>query len=95
MCKRYASSSERSTRKPIVAEVAPESVATRPLGPALLTSLRWLNLQNNPNLTDMQALLDNTGLGAGDTVYLWSTNVRCADVAALQDKGVTVYSDCP
>ena len=43
----------------------------------------------------MQALLDNTGLGAGDTVYLWSTNVRCADVAALQDKGVTVYSDCP
>jgi hypothetical protein len=43
----------------------------------------------------MQALLDNTGLGAGATVYLWSTNVRCADVAALQARGVTVYSDCP
>jgi len=59
-----------------------------------LTRLTWLNLQSNPNLTDIQPLLDNTGLGAGDTVYLWSTNVRCTDVAALEAKGVEVQSDC-
>jgi hypothetical protein len=40
-------------------------------------------------------LLDNTGLGAGDTVYLQFTNVSCTDVAALEAKGVTVLSDCP
>jgi hypothetical protein len=40
-------------------------------------------------------LLDNAGLGAGDRVGLQSTNVSCADVAALRAKGVTVYSDCP
>jgi hypothetical protein len=39
-------------------------------------------------------LLDNTGLGAGDTVDLRSTSVSCTDVAALQAKGVTVLSDC-
>ena len=53
-----------------------------------------LNLSNNPNLTTIQPLLDNEGLGAGDTVYLQSTSVRCTDVAALQAKGVTVTSDC-
>ncbi len=60
-----------------------------------LTSLWELDLSSNPNLTDIQPLLDNTGLGAGDTVDLRSTNVSCADVAALQAKGVTVQSDCP
>jgi Leucine-rich repeat (LRR) protein len=60
-----------------------------------LTSLSKLWLTNNPALTDIQPLLDNTGLGAGDTVWLASTNVSCTDLAALQAKGVTVYSDCP
>jgi len=46
----------------------------------------------NPDLTDIQPLLDNTGLGAGDTVYLQATSVSCTDVAALQAKGVTVQS---
>ena len=54
-----------------------------------------LNLSNNPNLTNIQPLLANTGLGAGDSVDLRSTNVSCADVAALEAKGVTVGSDCP
>ena len=40
------------------------------------------------------ALLDNTGLGAGDIVYLQRTNVSCTDVAALRAK-VRVRSDCP
>jgi hypothetical protein len=57
--------------------------------------LTFLYLDNNPNLTDIQPLLDNTGLGAGDTVNLESTSVSCTDVAALQAKGVEVHSDCP
>jgi hypothetical protein len=60
-----------------------------------LTSLIYLNLDSNPNLSDIQPLLDNAGLGAGDMVNLESTSVSCTDVAALQAKGVTVESDCP
>ncbi len=60
-----------------------------------LTSLTFLDLDDNPNLTDIQPLLDNTGLGAGTLVDLKSTNVSCTDVAALQAKGVRVESDCP
>jgi Leucine-rich repeat (LRR) protein len=60
-----------------------------------LTSLERLNLNHNPNLSVIQPLLDNTGLGAGDRVYLLSTSVSCTDVAVLQAKGVSVSSDCP
>ncbi len=60
-----------------------------------LTRLGGLNLSNNPNLTDIQPLLDHTGLGANHAVDLRSTNVSCADVAALQAKGPLVVSDCP
>ena len=60
-----------------------------------LTILTFLFLPNNPGLTDIQALLDNVGLGAGDQVELSSTNVGCTDVAALEAKGVLVISDCP
>ena len=58
-----------------------------------LTRLTLIDLANN-SITDIQPLLDNTGLGAGDTVNLWGTNVSCTDVAALEAKGVTVESDC-
>ena len=57
--------------------------------------LRALTLSSNPDLSNIQPLLDNTGLGAEDTVFLDKTNVSCADVAALEAKGVTVVSDCP
>ena len=60
-----------------------------------LTGLASLSLGNNPNLTDIQPLLDNMGLGGGDRVYLRATSVSCTDVTALQAKGVTVQSDCP
>jgi len=59
-----------------------------------LTSLTILDLTNNPNLSNIQPLLDNTGLGAGDQVLLRSTSVSCTDVAALQAKGVSVGSSC-
>ena len=54
-----------------------------------------INLDNNPALTDIQPLLDNTGLGPGKVVRLMNTNVSCTDVAALEAKGVEVKSDCP
>ena len=50
---------------------------------------------HNPDLKNIQPLLDNTGLGAGDFVELGSTNVSCTDVAALKAKGVDVSSGCP
>jgi Leucine-rich repeat (LRR) protein len=59
-----------------------------------LTNLTELWLFNNPNLTDIQPLLGNAGLGAGDSVSLQSTSVSCTDVDALQLKGVNVTSDC-
>ena len=55
----------------------------------------YIDLSSNPGLSNIQPLLDNTGLGAADTVDLESTNVSCTDVAALQAKGVMVPSDCP
>ena len=65
-----------------------------------LTNLWHLYLENNPNLTDIQPLLDNTGLGSGfplpDQVTLTNTNVSCTDVALLEAKGVIIVdSDCP
>jgi len=59
-----------------------------------LTSLSFLELDSNTNLSNIQPLLDNTGLGPGDQVFLTNTNVGCTDVAALQAKGLTVESDC-
>jgi hypothetical protein len=45
-------------------------------------------------LSSIAALLNNAGLGTGDYVSLYGTSVSCADVTALQAKGVTVFSDC-
>ena len=60
-----------------------------------LTSLTFLFLHDNPDLTDVRPLLDNTGLGLGDQVFLMNTNVSCTEVAALEAEGVVVDSDCP
>jgi hypothetical protein len=66
-----------------------------------LTHLNSLLLSNNPNLSNIQPLLDNTGLGTptsfgGRFVDLRFTSVSCTDVAALKAKGfVAVDSDCP
>ena len=59
-----------------------------------LTELFFVVLSNNP-ISDIQPLVDNTGLGVGDSVHLYNTNVSCADVAALEAKGVLVSSACP
>ena len=64
-----------------------------------LTSLTGLDLRFNAELSDIQPLLDNPGLGAGDRVELRFTRVSCRDAALLEAKGVTVhnelFSPCP
>jgi len=60
-----------------------------------LTNLTFLGLSDNPDLDNIQPLLDNTGLGVDDVVDLRTTNASCPDVAALETKGVSVSSDCP
>lgn len=59
-----------------------------------LTALEDLQLWANPGLADIDPLLENAGLGAGDVVSLGQTSVSCTDVAALEAKGVNVLSDC-
>ena len=58
-----------------------------------LTNLMALDLRFNPELTDIQALLENPGIGAGDIVELRHTNVSCADQARLAEKGVEVRTE--
>lgn len=60
-----------------------------------LTSLTELHVHDLPDLSNIEPLLNNTGLGAGDDVELRGMMVSCEDVALLADKGVTVTSDCP
>lgn len=55
-------------------------------------ALVWLNA--NPDLSDVQPLLNNPALGAGFSLNLTSTSVTCADVAALEARGILVASDC-
>ena len=60
-----------------------------------LTALANLTLDDNPDLGNIQPLLNNSGLATGDNVSLTNTSVRCVDVVALEAKGVSVTSDCP
>ena len=60
-----------------------------------LTALTRLDVGFNAGLTDVSALLANTGWGAGDIISLLDTAVGCADVTALRATGATVYSACP
>lgn len=59
-----------------------------------LTNLTWLRLTANPALADVQPLIDNTGLGAGDKVNVQNTAVTCDEVADLRAEGVTVLTNC-
>jgi len=64
-------------------------------GLAALEALTAVSLHSNPELTDIQDLIDNPGLGPGTDVNLVGTSVSCADVGALAAKGVAVISSCP
>lgn len=63
-----------------------------------LVALRVLGLRSNTNLSNIQPLVNNTGLGAGDTVDLVDVNpaISCTAVTDLRNRGVTVFSGtCP
>lgn len=66
---------------------------------ARLTGLAYLDLSGNTELSDIQPLLDNPGLPVHtpwvDGFDLRNTSVPCDDIAALEDRGVFVRSDCP
>jgi hypothetical protein len=58
-----------------------------------LTNLMALDLRFNPDLSNIQALFENPGLGAGDIVELRHTKVSCVDQARLAEKGVEVRTE--
>ena len=58
-----------------------------------LTNLIALDLRFNPNLTNIQALFENPGIGSDDIVELRHTNVSCSDQARLAEKGVEVRTE--
>lgn len=62
------------------------------------TSLAQLYV-NSCAVTDLTPLVDNSGLGSGDYVYLYSNAFDCAGQASkvqtLKGRGVYVYSTCP
>ena len=53
-----------------------------------LTNLMQFDLRFNPELSNVQALFENSGIGAGDIVELRHTNVSCTDQERLAKKGV-------
>ena len=63
-----------------------------------LVNLTLLDLREN-QVGDLAALVDNAGLGAGDTVYVAGNPLGLAalyvQIPDLQDRGVTVYFDLP
>jgi Leucine-rich repeat (LRR) protein len=59
-----------------------------------LAELSFVDLDQNADLSNLEPLLDNPGIGEGDRVDVMSTDASCEDVAALEAKGVFVLSDC-
>ena len=55
-----------------------------------LDQLRELSLARNFSLDDVQALLDNRGIAAGDELDLRFTAVRCSDMDTFANRGVTL-----
>jgi hypothetical protein len=54
-----------------------------------LTSLSELHVHDLPDLESIRPLVENTGLGSGDLVYVYGSNA-CSDASGLRDKGVSV-----
>ena len=58
-----------------------------------LTNLMQFDLRFNPELSNVQALFENSGIGAGDIVELRHTNVSCMDQERLAEKGVEIRTE--
>ena len=59
-----------------------------------LLLLSFVVLDDNRELSDIQPLIDNPGVGRDDTVQLERTAVSCKDIALLVAKRATVTSNC-
>ncbi len=59
-----------------------------------LTALREIHANDLNSLFDIQPLLDNSGIGAGDWVNLTNTPADCAQVAILATRVERLDSDC-
>ena len=59
-----------------------------------MVELNTIVLDNNRDLTDIEPLLDNPGVGRDDIVQLTGTSVSCEDIALLEERRVTVMSEC-
>jgi len=67
-----------------------------------LNQLKELSLARNWSLYDVQSLLLNEGIDEGDELDLHFTAVRCSDIDAFVNRGVTLLrvttvngSGCP
>jgi len=58
-----------------------------------LTNLMQFDLRFNPELSNIQALFENPGIGAGDIVELRHTNVSCTDQERPAEKEVEVRTE--
>jgi hypothetical protein len=58
-----------------------------------LTNLMQFDLRFNPELSNVQALFESSGIGAGDIVELRHTNVSCTDQERLAEKGVEIRTE--
>jgi Leucine-rich repeat (LRR) protein len=60
-----------------------------------LAGLSRLDLRSNVQISDVQPLLFHPTFGAGDAMRVEGSGVSCADAAALEARGVVVFSNCP
>ncbi len=58
-----------------------------------LANIDYIDLRYIADLSDIQPLIDNAGIDAGDIVELRFTSVTCADQARLAAKGVEVRTE--
>ena len=58
-----------------------------------LPDILYIDLRYNADLSDIQPLLENPGIGPGDIVELRLTSVTCDDQARLAAKGVEVRTE--
>jgi hypothetical protein len=58
-----------------------------------LANIDYIDLRYIADLSDIQPLIDNAGIAAGDIVELRFTSVTCADQARLAAKGVEVRTE--
>ena len=84
-------------RGPNTQGIAPSVKKTLLAEAHFLRALNYFTL-SNVAATDFTPLVDNLGLGTGDTVQIYGTldcAGQAANIKALKDRGAYVYTSCP